>query len=139
MASSVPQITSNKQMTKAQKDQIVGCGCLALILIGVVVVVLRFVASTGYGPKYQAFVALVRQYKSFNQYATADEQDVYRRRLGELQEQFEKIPFNPKEHRDEAKAICEMFKSEIEHQYSGFQYDLLEATISEIYKDLTIR
>ncbi len=111
-------------------------------LTGLLVVTFAVLHFTGFtqsdGKKLAAFRAVVNQYHSFpSEYATAAEREAFAKELNQLQERFFAIDFDPKKNPSEAKAICDLHRSEIEHKYRGYQYNVLEEHVREIYQKFT--
>ena len=94
--------------------------------------------ETQYGPKMQAFEAVVEQYgRSPGDYASGAEREAYMRTLQEVQNRFSNITFDPKQNRKEAQAIIELYRQKLEGRYSGQLFLELDADIREMYGKLT--
>ncbi len=87
--------------------------------------------------KLGAFRKVVKKYKSNpGDYASTAQAEAYKKDLDQLQEAFFKIKFDPKKNRSEARAIVELWRSEIEGRYTGECPRLLENHVMEIYEKL---
>lgn len=61
----------------------------------------------------------------------------FNKELEAIQNEFERIPFDPTANRKEAQAIIELYQKEIENRYRGEVHRELEISIRSIYEKLT--
>lgn len=89
------------------------------------------------GPKLTAFQAVVKKYKQMPSPLDGLEvRQKFNLELSQLQDAFNKIPFDPKTNREEAKAITKLWESDMQRNYSGQLYMQLEDSVGVIYGKL---
>ncbi len=87
--------------------------------------------------KLGAFRKVVKKYKNNpGDYASTGQAEAYKKELDALQDAFFRIKFDPKKNRSEARAIVELWRSDIEGRYTGECPRLLENHVMEIYEKL---
>jgi hypothetical protein len=84
--------------------------------------------------KLAAFKAVVAKLKKFpDRFAPDSERRQFNQEVDQLVEEFEEYPFDAKSNPAVARAIVELFESKVERNYSGYQYNLIEETVRNIY------
>lgn len=88
-------------------------------------------------PKLVALRKLTAALKdSPDKYAGISEREAWNEKVGTLQQEFQRTPFDTKEDPESAKAIVELYKNEVEGRYAGEYVRILEINIMEIYEQL---
>lgn len=89
------------------------------------------------GKKMIAFKAIVEKFAKFpDRLAPLDERLKYTKELREVFNTYQAIPFDPKQNRDEAKAIIQLFETRISGKYSGQVYIEIEASVLVMVREL---
>ena len=90
------------------------------------------------GPKLAAFRKVVAAYRDTpGDFAAPGERERFAKRLKEVQDAFDRVPFDAAKQRNEAVAIVRLYESEIQGRYSGELHRLLENQIGSIAEDLS--
>lgn len=96
--------------------------------------------STNSAPKLAALQAVVKHLKKFpDRFAPDSEREAYNDELEKLIKQFEKTPFSAKEDPGTARKIVELYQSDVEHKFGGYQYNILDGYIRDIYSEMLDR
>ena len=86
--------------------------------------------------KLNAFKAVVAHFKQFPDRFTPDSQrTAYNEELGKLVREFTEYPFDAKANSSIARSIVELFEAKIENNYTGYQYNLVDECVRNIYSD----
>ena len=86
--------------------------------------------------KLTAFKAVVAQFKQFPDRFTPDSQrTAYNEELGKLVQGFTQYPFDARANPSVARSIVELFEAKIQGNYSGYQYNLVDECVRNIYSD----
>jgi hypothetical protein len=86
--------------------------------------------------KLTALKAVVAKFKQFPDRFTPDSQrEAYSQEMGRLVREFTEYPFNAKVNPSVARSIVELFEAQIQGNYSGYQYSLIDECVRNIYAE----
>ena len=86
--------------------------------------------------RLNVFKAVVAKFKEFpDRFAPESQLEAYNQEMGRLVREFTEYPFDAKANPSIARSIVELFEAKIEGRYSGYQYNLIEECVRNIYSD----
>ena len=86
--------------------------------------------------RLNVFKAVVAKFKEFpDRFAPESQREAYNQEMGRLVREFTEYPFDAKANPSIARSIVELFEAKIEGRYSGYQYNLIEECVRNIYSD----